>query len=322
MENVIETRQLRKVYGQTTAVDGIDLTVPHGGVVAVLGPNGAGKSTLLELLIGLRAPTAGHALLFGAEPAQVRHRFGAMLQDSQAPEALTVAESVDLVSHYYPRRLPLPEVLERADLTAKASRKVGQLSGGQRQRLNYAMAIAGDPDLLFLDEPTAALDVAARLRFWEQVRDFADRGRTIVLSTHNMTEAQQLAGRVVLVHRGRIVADGTPAEVASAAVQTIRLRTGTPPSDLTELPGVHGVDREPDGRLLVRTNAPEEVLRALFAAGTDISDLTVSDIDLEAAFLHLVGQDPVGQDLVGQQPVDQDSPTAGQPASRIKETAR
>ena len=294
MELAIETRRLRKVYGDNTAVDGIDLTVPTGEVVAVLGPNGAGKSTLLELIIGLRAATSGNASLFGTSPARVRHRFGAMLQDSQAPEALTVAESVDLVGHYYPRRLPVGEVLERADLTSKASRKVGQLSGGQRQRLNYAMAIAGDPDLLFLDEPTAALDVGARLRFWEQVRDFAGRGRTVVLSSHNMDEVQQLAGRVVLVHRGRIVADDTPAEVASVAVRTVRLRTDAAPSALAELPGVRAVDTEPDGRLVVHTNTPEDLLGALFRGGSAISDLTVSDFDLEAAFLHLVGEGPPG----------------------------
>ena len=290
MEHAIETRQLRKTYGETVAVDGIDLRVDRGSVVAVLGPNGAGKSTTLELLIGLRTPTSGSTRLFAQPPAKVRHLFGAMLQESQAPEALTVAESVDLVGHYYPRRLPLAEVLARADLTTKARRKVGQLSGGQRQRLNYAMAIVGDPDLLFLDEPTAALDVAARLRFWQQVRDFADRGRTVVLSTHNMTEAQTLAERVVLINRGRVVADGTPAQIAAQALRTIRLRTSASPDGLARLPQVRDVRPEPDGRLVIRTAAPEEVLRALFATGADVAELSVSDTDLEAAFLHLVDQ--------------------------------
>lgn len=296
----VQADGLTKRYSQgraeevITAVDNLDLDVASGTITAVLGPNGAGKSTTLEMLIGLRTPTSGRARLFGEPPVRVRTRFGAMLQDCQAPEALTVAESVDLVRHYYPSPLPLSEILARADLTDKARRRVGQLSGGQQQRLSFAIAIAGDPDLLFLDEPTAALDVHARHRFWDQVRELNARGRTIMLSTHNMAEAQALADRVVLIAHGRIIADGTPTEVtALTATKTIRLRTDAGADVLAALPGVQRVQADPDGdphRFVVHGPHPEAALRALFASAASVTDLTVVDADLESAFVDLVAR--------------------------------
>ena len=289
----IEATGLVKRYGDVSAVAGIDLTVETGSVVAVLGPNGAGKSTTLEMLIGLRRPTAGQVRIFGSAPERAKAQFGAMLQESLAPEALTVAESVGLVASYYPRPLPVAEVLERSELTAKAGSRVGQLSGGQRQRLSFALAIVGDPRLLLLDEPTSALDVDARLRFWDQVRELAGRGRTIVLSTHNMAEAQTLAQRVVLVNRGVIVADGSPADVAAlTGVQTVKLTTDASLSDLSVLPSVREASIDPaDGRIRLLTTAPEETLRVLFATGRLVRDLTVTDVDLESAFVSLVHAD-------------------------------
>jgi ABC-2 type transport system ATP-binding protein len=289
----IEATGLVKRYGEVSAVAGIDLIVETGSVVAVLGPNGAGKSTTLEMLIGLRRPTAGQVRIFGSAPERAKAQFGAMLQESLAPEALTVAESVALVASYYPRPLPVAEVLERAELTTKATSRVGQLSGGQRQRLSFALAIVGDPRLLLLDEPTSALDVDARLRFWDQVRELAGRGRTILLSTHNMAEAQTLAQRVVLVNRGAIVADGTPGEVAAlTGVQTMRLSTDAPLSDLAALPSVREASVDPsDGRVRLLSTAPEEALRVLFATGRQVRNLTVADADLESAFVALVHAD-------------------------------
>ena len=198
---VIQAAGLTKRYGDLVAVDSLSLTIGQGDIVAILGPNGAGKSTTIEMLLGLRTPTHGSVRVFGADPnaKATRARVGAMLQESHAPETLTVAEAVDLVRHYYPYALGVEDILRRADLLEKRDNRVGQLSGGQQQRLNFALAIAGDPDLLFLDEPTAALDVAARHLFWEQVRGLAAQGKTILFSTHNLAEADALADRVVAV---------------------------------------------------------------------------------------------------------------------------
>ena len=304
--DVIRAERLTKRYGDLTAVDGITLTVDRPGVVAILGPNGAGKSTTIEMLLGLRTPSDGTVRVFGTEPnaKRTRARVGAMLQESHAPEALTVAETIDLVRHYYPYALTVADLLRRADLAEKRNLRVGQLSGGQKQRLSYALAIAGDPDLLFLDEPTSALDVDARLRFWDQVRGFADQGKTVLFSTHNLDEADALSDRVIVIDRGHVVADGTPAQIkATVAARSVRLTTDAHPDQVRGLDGVRGVEEtpvtaeswRPDGstsgahRLLVHTSAPEDLLRALFAAGHLVADLSVTDTDLETAFRHLVG---------------------------------
>lgn len=238
---VIVAAGLTKRYGDLVAVDGLDLAIGQGDIVAILGPNGAGKSTTIEMLLGLRTPTRGTIRVFAAEPnaKATRARVGAMLQESHAPETLTVAEAIDLVRHYYPVALGLDDILGRADLLDKRSSRVGQLSGGQQQRLNFALAIAGDPDLLFLDEPTAALDVSARLMFWEQVRGLAAQGKTILFSTHNLAEADALADRVVVISHGRIVADGTPRRSKlTVAARTVRLVTDVLADTIAAMPGV------------------------------------------------------------------------------------
>jgi ABC-2 type transport system ATP-binding protein len=304
--NVIEAVDLHKSYGEVPAVVGIDLQVTAGEVVAVLGPNGAGKTTTLELLLGLRSPSAGRVTVFGLPPhhVAVRGRVGAMLQDTAAPESLTVTEMVDLVGHYYPHALPTADVVARADLLVHASKRVTQLSGGQRQRLSFAVAIVGDPDLLFLDEPTAALDVHARQAFWEQAREFARLGKTLLFSTHNLAEADLAAERVILINRGRIVHDDTPARIKSLIPgKTIELLTDATTDQLETVKGVQQVatlhDREAPGiressrpglhRLRLQVAEPEPVLRAVFAAGHRVEDLTVTEASLEQAFLHLTG---------------------------------
>ncbi len=282
---------LRKTYGPVRAVDGVDLVVDRGQVVAILGPNGAGKTTLIELLLGLRTPDSGTVTLFGARPSSpaVKARVGVMLQDTDVPDALTVREVIALVRRYYPVALPVDELLERADLTDKAAWRASRLSGGQRQRLSFAMAIAGDPDLLFLDEPTAALDVTARRSFWQQVRGFAELGKTVLYSTHHMDEVDHLADRVVVINNGLVIADGSPAYIkAAVAARQIRLRTDAPPRLLAELPGVIRVEPVAgDERLVIATNTPEDVLREMFASGYRVADLVVADADLESAFVHL-----------------------------------
>ena len=298
--DVIEAVGLSRRFGEVLAVDAIDLRVGEGEVVAVLGPNGAGKTTTLEMLLGLRTPTSGTIRVFGANPtsARVRGRVGAMLQDTDAPESLTVTEMVNLVAAYYPYRLPTADVLQRAALTAHHRRRVTQLSGGERQRLSFALAIAGDPDLLYLDEPTASLDVAARRAFWRHVSDFAALGKTILFSTHNLEEADLVADRVVIIHAGRILSDGTPRQLKGLlAGRTLELVTDAGDAELTDLPGVRGVAVLPEdpgttgrpGLRRVRLQAAdaEIPLRALFATGRTVADLLVTEATLEEAFVHL-----------------------------------
>ncbi len=315
---IIEATALTKRYGDLTAVDALDLRIRPGERVAILGPNGAGKTTTIEMLLGLRRPSSGQVRLFGIEPGQprARARIGAMLQDTAVPESLTVSETVDLVRHYYPVALPVTEVLARADLTEKAGSRVSQLSGGQRQRLGFALAVCGDPDLLFLDEPTAALDVEARRLFWAQVRGLAEAGKTILFSTHNLAEADALAERIIVISRGRVIADGSPGQVKGmVAATTVDLTTNAADDVLLGVDGVQAVVDAPGGpgavayapvsdgphrhtgvgsaghTRRVMTSRPEDLLRHLFGAGYAVADLRIADADLETAFLHLVAAD-------------------------------
>jgi ABC-2 type transport system ATP-binding protein len=305
--DVIEAVDLHKLYGEVPAVAGIDLSVAAGEVVAVLGPNGAGKTTTIEMLLGLRSPSRGSVAVFGLPPQHVavRGRVGAMLQDTDAPESLTVTEMVDLVGHYYPHALPPADVVARADLGDHATKRVTQLSGGQRQRLSFALSIVGDPDQLFLDEPTAALDVQARQAFWRQVQEFAGLGKTILFSTHNLAEADLAADRIVVINRGRLVHDGSPAQIRHLIPgKTIDLVTDARTEDLRRVGGVQQVvtvdDRQPPDipgvqsarhRLHLQVAEAEPVLRAIFAGGYRVDDLTVTEASLEQAFLHLTGED-------------------------------
>ena len=297
--HVIDATALTRRFGDVVAVDRIDLQVGEGEVVAVLGPNGAGKTTTLEMLLGLRRPTSGRVRVFGADPTSrpVRARVGAMLQDTDAPDSLTVTELVDLVAAYYPYRLPTPDVLDRASLSALRRRRVTQLSGGERQRLSFALAVVGDPDLLYLDEPTASLDVGARRQFWTQVADFAALGKTILFSTHNLDEADSIAERVVIINRGKIFSDATPRELKGLlAGRRLELLTDADADQLRALPDVRRVDVVVDGadprrgelrRVRLQAGAAEPALRALFDRGHTVEELTVTEASLEEAFVHL-----------------------------------
>lgn len=303
--DVIRAVAISKAYGAVRAVDCLDLAVPEGQILAILGPNGAGKTTTIEMLLGLRRPDSGEVHLFDRSPESpdARSRVGAMLQDHVGPESLTVRETVALVRRYYPVALPVDGILERSDLTAKAGSKIGELSGGQRQRLSFALAIAGDPDLLFLDEPTAALDVAARTAFWEQVRAFAALGKTILFSSHNLAETDAVAERILVIDQGRVIADDTPSGIKGlVAGRTVLLRTDAAHAELTAIDGVRAVTaaegagrderRTDDDRArswVVQTAAPELFLQTLFAREFVVDDLQVVETDLETAFVHLTG---------------------------------
>jgi ABC-2 type transport system ATP-binding protein len=203
-----QLKDVTKRYRSVTALSNVSFSVGRGEVVAVLGPNGAGKTTAIRLLLGLSRPTTGEANLFGT-------RIGAMLQSASLPETLRVNELIELFSSYHPGPLPATEVVKAAGLGGLESRLFGKLSGGQKQRVMMALALCGDPELLFLDEPTAGLDTDARRLVWAGVRNFVARGRSVLLTTHYLEEAEALAHRVVLLRGGRIIAEGSPVEIKS-----------------------------------------------------------------------------------------------------------
>jgi ABC-2 type transport system ATP-binding protein len=276
-----------KKYGAVEAIKGVTIHIELGEVVAMLGPNGAGKTTSISLLLGLRKPTSGKALLIGLDPTnlQARSRVGVMLQESGVPAMLKVREIVDLFRSYYPKPLPRDEAIAIAGLEEKADALVRELSGGQRQRLYFALAVCGDPDVLFLDEPTVGMDVEGRRSFIERIADFARRGRTVVLTTHYLEEADQLAKRVIVIDRGVVIADAPPAEIKSK-VAGKRVRFNAPvltEKDLDGLPVTALTIKDHSVQLL--TNQPESVLRELFRRGMEISDLEVAGADLEEAFI-------------------------------------
>ncbi len=286
---VAELRGAVKRYGTVTALAGIDLQLRPGQLTAVLGPNGAGKTTVVKLLLGLARASAGSALLFGRDPgdAGVRRRRSAMLQVGKVPETLTVREHLDLFASYYTRPLPLAEVLRRAGLERFVDRRFGELSGGERQRTLFALALVGDPELLFLDEPTVGMDVAARRALWQEIRRAVDEGRSVVLTTHYLEEADALAERVVVLHQGRVLADGPPAAIKrQAALRRVRCRTSLPAAALAALPGVHEV-RHDGERVELLVGDAEPTVRALLATDPTLADLEVRSAGLEEAFLAL-----------------------------------
>ena len=284
-----ELIEATKRYGEVEALKGVNLRIELGEVVALLGPNGAGKTTSISLLLGLRKPTSGKALLFGLDPNNLdaRTRVGVMLQESGVPQVLKVREIVDLFRSYYPNPLPRDRAIAMAGLEEKAGALVKELSGGQRQRLYFALAVCGNPDVLFLDEPTVGMDVEGRRSFIERIAEFAQMGKTVVLTTHYLEEADQLAKRVIVIDRGVVIADAAPAEIKSK-VAGKRVRFVAPEIHEKNLEGlpVSAVSIK-DGRVQLLTNQPEAVLRALFQRGVEISDLEVSGADLEDAFIAL-----------------------------------
>src|SRR5258708_1758446 len=281
-----------KKYGSVEALKGITLDIETGEVVAMLGPNGAGKTTSISLRLGLRKPTSGTARLFGMNPTdrRARSRTGVMLQESGVPQVLKVKETIDLFRSYYPTPMPAGRVIELAGLDDKAESQNKDLSGGQRQRLYFALAICGDPDLIFLDEPTVGLDVEARRAFIKSIKGFIAIGKTIVLTTHYLEEADELAKRVVVIDHGKIIADASPEEIKSKVVgKKVTFTSPRPlkPGDLDGLP-VTATEIHDQRHVLV-TGEPEAVLRELFRRGVDITDLEVTGAGLEEAFLALTG---------------------------------
>ena len=288
---VIQLRGLRKRFGAVAAVDGVDLTIRPGEVVALLGPNGAGKTTTVDLALGLSTPTDGEALLFGAEPrtAVVAGRVGAMLQGGALLPDTTVRDAVALVAAAHRRPMPVDEALRRARCTEIAGRRVNKLSGGQLQRARFAVAVVSDPDLLVLDEPTAAMDVEARHTFWSSMREFTDAGRTVVFATHYLDEADTFADRIVIMRAGRVVADGSPAAIkAITATRAVRF-CGVGPDEhvtLRGLPGVVSLEARHDS-VTLRSDRSDDTLRALLTTFPQSYDVQVVASTMDDAFLAL-----------------------------------
>ena len=290
-----ELRGVSKRYGQIIALDGVDMTLAAGQVTAILGSNGAGKTTAVRLILGLAQPTSGTVRLLGHDPlaTAARQRVGVMLQVSKVPETLRVAEHVELFSSYYPSPLPASEIIEAAGLAGLEQRAFGNLSGGQRQRLLFALAICGDPDFLVLDEPTVGLDVEARRGFWVEMRRLVSRGRSLLLTTHYIEEAEALADRIVILQGGRIIADGSPADIkARVAGRSIRCVTNLSPAEMKTIPGVRGVRQEKQVTVVVAAEV-ESVVRELLARDSSLAELEIARANLEDAFLELTIAEPV-----------------------------
>jgi ABC-2 type transport system ATP-binding protein len=288
---------LRKVYGDVTAVAGVDLVIAPGEVVALLGPNGAGKSTTVDMMLGLTRPDAGAVTIFGSTPkdAVAGGRIGAMLQGGALLDDATVGETVGMIASLHRRPLSISEALKRAGIEELANRRCNKLSGGQKQRVRFAVALVSDPDLLVLDEPTAAMDVQTRREFWQSMREYTVTGRTVLFATHYLEEAEEYADRVVFLRKGRIVADGSVAEVtALKSGRTIKaVIPGAIPELLRALPGASDVELRAD-RVSISSKESDQTLRALLASFPDARDIEVTAFGLEDAFLTLT--DDNGED--------------------------
>ncbi|KAA9393721.1 ABC transporter ATP-binding protein [Kocuria coralli] len=295
----IEIADLHKSFtvrgGKVRAVDGIDLTISSGEIVAFLGPNGAGKTTTLDMILGFTSPTSGRCLVYDGSPQEaVKHgRVSAVLQTGALLDDLSVRETVAMISSQHTNPLPVNEVLKRAGAMAFAGRKVSKCSGGEQQRLRFALALLPEPDLLILDEPTAGMDVNARRDFWAAMHAEAERGRTIVFATHYLEEAEQFADRIVVIADGKLLADGTTEEIrALGGLRTVSVvwsdDDGDPASVVDTLAGAESFRR--DGQRVVFTGPDTDAIARHLLNHTQATDLLIVQVPLEEAFVDLTSQ--------------------------------
>jgi ABC-2 type transport system ATP-binding protein len=294
----IDVRGLAKSFrtpqGPVHAVRGVDISIAPGETVALLGPNGAGKSTTIDMLLGLQKPDAGEVSLFGMSPAQAVKigAIGAMLQTGAVLRDLSVRELLTMMGSLFPKPLGVDKVLEQTNLADIADRKTQKLSGGQTQRVRFAVALVSNPDLLVLDEPTVAMDAESRRDFWAAMRGFTTRGKTVIFATHYLEEADAYSDRIILMARGKVVADGPSTEIkATVGLRTIRATL--PDADLAELaklPGVTNVDQHGEA-VVLNCSDSDAAIRALLVAYPQARDIEVTGAGLEAAFLQLTGDD-------------------------------
>src|SRR5664279_3507330 len=283
-------KSFKSPSGPVRAVRGVDISIAPGETVALLGPNGAGKSTTIDMLLGLLAPDAGNVTLFGMSPAEAikAGAVGAMLQVGGVIQYLSVRELITMVASLYPNPLDVDEVIELTGIADLAQRKTTQLSGGQTQRLRFAIGLVSNPDLLVLDEPTAAMDVEGRRDFWTTMRQFTARGKTVVFATHYLEEADAYADRIILMAHGRIVADGPATEIkGTGGLRTIRATLLAPDlAALAALPGVTNVDTRGES-VIMNCSDSDSALRAFLPAYPGARDIEVTGAGLEEAFLQL-----------------------------------
>ena len=288
-QTVAQLQGVTKSYGKVRALDNVDLTIRHGEILSLLGPNGAGKTTAISLLLGLLKPDAGKATLFDLDPASLiaRRRIGAMLQTAGVPDTIAVGELIHLFRSYYPRPRTFADIVTFAGVDDILKRRYGKLSGGQQRRVQFALAIAGNPEILFLDEPTTGLDINAREILWKTIRTLANDGCAIVLTTHYLEEAEALANRVCVLSQGRVVAEGD--------VQQIRARVGQrrvsclstlDSTAVSAWPNVRNVVRIGD-RIEIVTDAAENLVRRLLNEDAALSELEVRRAGLAEAFVEI-----------------------------------
>lgn len=285
----ITFRDVEKAYGSHRALTGLNISFAKGKVTALLGPNGAGKTTAVSLLLQLAKPTAGTVEIDGLPPghSELKERIGAMLQETAAPDGLTVKETLQLFRSYYRKPLPLERLLEIAGLEKEQKKRAASLSGGQKRRLAFATALAGDPDIIVLDEPSVGMDVESRRRFWEVVRALARSGRTILLTTHYLEEADAVADQIVVIAKGRLVAEGSPEELKTAS---FKARLVPSEEELRMLPGVE--EAFVLGSLVqLKTTDTDSLLGLLLQTGWGVSDIRIQTASLESIFRQLTETD-------------------------------
>ena len=292
MDNVVEIKQLTKVFKDKKAVDDISFSIKRGEIVAILGPNGAGKSTTMLMMLGLLHPTKGESKLFNADAKEkkVRERIGVMLQEVSLMDGLKVKEILQLFRSYYPKPLSMEQLISFTGLSVEdLNKRTDKLSGGQKRRVGFALALAGNPDLLFFDEPTVGMDISARKVFWETVKELADQGKTIIFSTHYLQEADDVAERIILFNKGKVVADGTPEAIKGNLLKqsvSFVVEKPFPKEGFLQLPQVLDVFVQ-GGRTFIITNETDLVLTKIYSDQLVVRDLAIEKGRLEDAFEQL-----------------------------------
>ena len=292
--DALSLRGVTRTYGQVRALDALDLEIRPGEIVALLGPNGAGKSTAMEMMVGLATPESGSVHVLGVDPVTATRTglIGTMLQSGALLPDQRVRTMLRMLHSLQAHPMPMADVVARAGIEDLMARKVGALSGGQTQRVRFAIALLGDPQVLLLDEPTVGMDIGARRAFWERMREVAATGRTIVFATHHLEEAEREAGRVIVMDRGRVVADGTGEEIASVVAGRVLTLRGVAPEQVAALPGVERAEVEEDRVRAVCTDS-DAALAALFTGplAREARDVLVAAPGLEEAFLRITDHD-------------------------------
>lgn len=294
MNHVIELTQVSKKFKDKQAVDNISFQIPQGSITAILGPNGAGKTTTLSMMLGLMEPTSGKVNILGHTPSSplVREKIGVMLQEVSVMDSLRIHELLTLVRSYYPNPLSMEQLIKLTRFSqTDLNRFTDKLSGGQKRSLNFALALAGNPDILFFDEPTVGLDTTARRHFWEDTRKLASQGKTIIFSTHYLQEADDAADRILLFNQGKIVADDTPANLKAKLMQrTVSFLPQINNDELyAQLETLFSDDgyHEQQGRIVIPTEHSDDILRRIFEHALPVYDIQISEGRLDEAFEQL-----------------------------------